>query len=141
METLIGADYPKKVIELIKNAKRQIDVVTYDWRWYGDKPAHLTQQLNIALVNAAKRGVQVRAVLNVAEQAKFLATLGIKARPLKDKRVLHAKILMIDREVAIIGSHNLTSNAFNRNLECSVVIDLPDEDCRLVQFFENLYDL
>lgn len=141
MKILIGADFPKEVIKMIDAAKREIDVITYDWRWYANKPAHATQQMNIALVRAAKRGVRVRAVLNVADQAKFLATVGIKARGLKDKRVLHAKLIMFDREKAVIGSHNLTSNAFYRNLECSVVLDLTDEDNRLVQFFENLYSI
>ena len=76
METLVGPDFQKKVIPLIQNAKREIDIVSYDWRWYGDRPAHATQQLNIELVNASKRGVRVRAVLNTADQATFLHTLG-----------------------------------------------------------------
>ena len=141
MHTLIGADYPKYVIPMIDAAKSTIDIVTYDWRWYAGKPAHATQQMNIAIVNAAKRGVRVRAVLNVADQATFLATLGIKARGLKDKRVLHAKLLIFDSRVVVIGSHNLTSNAFYRNLECSMVLDIPEGETRLMQFFENLYNI
>ena len=139
MKTLIGADYPKQVIPLIDEAKHSIDVVTYDWRWYANKPAHATQQFNMALVRATRRGVKVRAVVNVAKQAVLLKNFGIDARTLRDKRLLHAKLLIVDRTKVIIGSHNLTSNAFYRNLECSVVADIPENDNRLLRFFENLY--
>lgn len=141
MQVLVGGDYPIEVIKMIDSAKFSIDVVSYDWRWYGNKPAHATQQLNLAILRAVARGVRVRAVLNVADQANFLATLGIKARGLKDKRVLHCKMIIFDQKKLVIGSHNLTSNAFYRNLECSVVIELPEGANRIVQLFDNLYTI
>jgi len=141
MKFLIGKDYPAQVIPMIKNARMTIDIVMYDWRWYGDKPGHTMQQLNNALVQASKNGVRVRAVVNTGAHAKFLATLGIKARSLKDRRTLHSKLIIIDGEKLVIGSHNLTSNAFYRNLESSVILDLPKEPTRISEYFENLYNI
>ena len=138
---LIGKDYPLHVIPMIENAKKCIDVVMYDWRWYGDKPGHTMQQLNNALVQATRRGVRVRAVVNTGDHAKFLATLGIKARTLRDKRTLHSKLIIIDDTKLIIGSHNLTANAFYRNLESSVALELPPGGNRIAEYFENLYNI
>jgi len=141
MQFLIGKDYPAKVIPLIENAGISIDIVMYDWRWYGDKPGHTIQQFNNALVQAVCRGVRVRAVVNTGAHAKFLATLGIKARSLRDRRTLHSKLVIIDETTLIIGSHNLTSNAFYRNLESSVILELPAGGNRIAEYFDNLYTI
>lgn len=35
---------------------------------------------------------------------------------------LHAKIIVVDRRTALIGSANLTGHAFERNLECGILL-------------------
>lgn len=141
MEVIIGPDFPKKIIPLFDNAKKNIDIVSYDWRWYPDRPGHAVQQLNIALVRAVARGVAVRAVLNAAATVPVLQKVGIKARTLADRRTLHAKLILIDGHTAVIGSHNLTSNAFAVNIEASVAVEIPEGSTRLQEFFTNLYGL
>jgi len=138
---LTGADYPKKVIPLINEAKTSIDIVSYDWRWYRDQVGHPVQQFNIALVQAKQRGVEVRAVLNSALLLPTLNKVGIKARRLNDKRTVHTKMIIVDHKILVIGSHNLTRNAFTTNLETSVVIELTADDKRVLQYFENLYTI
>lgn len=138
---IIGAEYPKKVVELVNSATKNIDIVSYDWRWYANQPAHPVQSLNIALVNAHKRGVIIRALLNKAELVGLLNSVGIKAKTLRDKRTLHSKLLIIDNQLLVIGSHNLTRNAFSHNVETSVALELGPEDTRFAQFFENLYNI
>jgi len=141
MDTIIGPDFPKKVIPLLDAARKNIDIVSYDWRWYADRPGHAVQQLNVAIVRAVQRGVVVRAVLNAREFVPFLQIVGVKARNLADRRTLHAKLILIDGATAVIGSHNLTSNAFAVNIEASVVVDIPEGNTRLQEFFNNLYGL
>ena len=141
MQVLIGNDYPKKVIKLIDAAKTSIDIVVYDWRWYPDQPAHAVQQFNIALVRAVQRGIKVRAVVNAHILIDILNSVGIKARQIRDKRVVHTKILILDRATLVIGSHNFTRNAFTSNIETSIVVEIPEEVTRLAEFFENLYSI
>ncbi len=141
MQVLVGSDYPKKVIPLIREAKRNIDIVVYDWRWYQDQPAHAVQQFNIALVNASKRGVVVRAVVNAAMNLATLQSAGIKARQIKDKRVVHTKMIILDQKTLVIGSHNFTRNAFGSNIETSIAIDIPQNVTRFAELFENLYNI
>ena len=141
MEALIGADYPKKVIPLLNAAKKNIDIVVYDWRWYPNQPAHAVQQFNAALVRAAQRGVLVRAVVNAPLLLPILASVGIKARQVAGKRTIHAKMVLIDDEILILGSHNFTRNAFGSNVEVSIVVPVASDYRRFRDFFERLYGL
>lgn len=138
---IIGSDFPKKVIPLLNEAKKNIDIIVYDWRWYPNQPAHSVQQFNSALVRAVARGVSVRAVLNSALLLPILNKVGIKATRLKDKRTLHSKMILIDSKILIIGSHNFTRNAFGSNIESSVAIEIPENVKRFSEFFENLYNI
>lgn len=138
---IIGADYPKKVIPLIKSAQHSIDIVVYDWRWYANQPTHSVQQFNIALVNAVNRGVAVRAVVNHGTNIALFNKVGIKAKQLNDKRVVHSKLIIIDDVMMVIGSHNFTRNAFSFNLETSLCITDISSLGRFREFFNNLYSI
>lgn len=140
-EPIIGADFPKKVIPLLNNAKKNIDIVIYDWRWYPDQPAHPVQLFNMALVKASNRGVQIRAILNSRELLPVLNSVGIKAKQVKDKRIIHSKLLIIDNVLLILGSHNFSRNAFGSNVETSLAISIPKTNNRFSTFFNNLYNL
>jgi phosphatidylserine/phosphatidylglycerophosphate/cardiolipin synthase-like enzyme len=120
MKPIIGADFPKKVIPLIDEANRNIDIVVYDWRWYANQPGHCVQQFNNALVRAVGRGVHVRALVNRPDLLPMLKSVGINARVTQDARTLHAKLIIIDTHTLVIGSHNFTRNAFSHNIEASV---------------------
>ena len=141
MIPIIGSDYPKKVIPLINAAKKNIDIVSYDWRWYADQPEHAVQQFNIALVRAMQRGVIIRAIVNNTLILETLKKVGIKARKTNEKRTIHTKMIMIDSNILIIGSHNLTRNAFGSNVETSIIVDIPQDLTRLAEFFNNLYSI
>ena len=73
------------------------------------------------------------------ELLPLLNSLGIDARPLSDKRTLHSKLILIDEKIVIIGSHNLTRNAFAHNIETSLVVDIPEGNDRFSQLFNNLF--
>lgn len=138
---IIGSEYPAKVSLLLDSAQRSVDILMYDWRWLEGRPGNTLQRFNLALLAAKKRGVQIRAVLNTDLLLPTLNKLGIQARVLKDKRVLHTKMLLIDERVLVIGSHNLTRNAFGTNLEASIAVILPANELRFQQFFNNLWGL
>jgi phosphatidylserine/phosphatidylglycerophosphate/cardiolipin synthase-like enzyme len=141
MTPIIGADYVPQICALIAEAKRNIDIVLYDWRWYEDQAAHPCQQVNIALANAVRRGVLVRAVVNNDIALSSLKKAGIQARRLKDKRTLHCKLVILDEKTLVIGSHNFTRNAFAHNIEASVAVEIPEGITRWREFFANLYGL
>ena len=138
-EVILGKEFPSKVIPLIRDAQHSISILVFDWRWYPDFPDSPVQLFNQAIVQAKRRGVVVRAVLNMADIVKQLRDLGIEARKVFSKDLLHTKLLIIDGQVAIIGSHNYTQSAFGKNFEVSYVVTDTAHVAQLVEYFNIIF--
>ena len=139
IETIIGKQFPKKVIPLIDSAKCSIDIIVFDWRWYPQDPGATVQLFNQAIVRSCRRGVRVRAIVNNDQILTTLNNCGVLAKRIKHKNLVHCKLMIIDNSVIIIGSHNYTQNAFNVNLEISVVLDEVDSKQEIINFFNSFY--
>lgn len=139
MQTIIGPEFPKKVIPLIENAKQNIDIVVFDWRWYPQDIGASIQIFNQKIIQKANRGVKVRAILNNMETARILSQNNVDARVKNFQRLLHTKLMIIDDKISILGSHNYTKNAFETNLECSIIIDDPNVTKHYKNYFENIW--
>jgi phosphatidylserine/phosphatidylglycerophosphate/cardiolipin synthase-like enzyme len=120
-ELVIGPAYTDRIIELVEAAKVSIFILMFDWRWYKNDFSCEVSRVNHALVKAVRRGVSVRGVVNYKPIIETLEAVGIKARHWADSRLLHAKMLVIDGSVVVLGSHNLTMNALTQNVEVSAV--------------------
>lgn len=139
-KVLIGSKYADELLEKINSANDSIYIVMYDWRFYVDNPSHLISLINQALYRAVGRGVDVKAVVNNETIKNNLDTIKVKSKYVNSSRVLHSKVVIIDNKILFIGSHNLTSNAVNNNLESSILVDIPDGDTRIIDYFNNLYN-
>lgn len=137
--TIIGREFPKKVIPLIQQAKNSIDIIVYDWRWYPDQIGSEIQKFNNAIVVAARKGVKVRAITNLEAVISILRGNKVEAKSLLSYRKVHVKNMLIDNELAIIGSHNYTMNAFTLNYEVSIITYNKGVVNRLRIFFDNLW--
>jgi len=138
-EILISGEFSKKMIPLIKKAKRSIDIIVFDWGWYADEMGEQIQIFNNAIFNANKHGVKVRALVQKRLVKVILESLGIESKVLHSKYLLHIKLMIIDGEIAVLGSHNYTKNAFNLNYEVSVIIKDSKSLDKLKEYFKNLY--
>lgn len=58
--------------------------------------------------------------------ARYLSSQGVQIKHFKTKRIIHAKIIIIDEKYLTIGSHNLSSTSLQHNLELSALIQYPD---------------
>lgn len=139
MEVIIGSQFPKKVIPLIENAQKTIDIIVFDWRWYPQDPGASVQLFNQAIVRSVRRGVRVRAIVNNNEIVNVLNSVGCDAKKILTKRLVHCKIMIIDDSIVVTGSHNYTQSAFHMNLELSVILDNLDKVSDFSNFFENLF--
>ena len=141
MKPIIGKQFPLVVIPLIEKVKRNLDIVVFDWRWYPQDPGSPVQLFNQAIVRAVRRGVQVRAVANNNQIISTLRSVGVNACRQRATNLLHCKIMILDRESVILGSHNYTQNAFSVNTELSVHI-YPGEDVKsYLDFFNSLFKI
>jgi phosphatidylserine/phosphatidylglycerophosphate/cardiolipin synthase-like enzyme len=83
-----------------------------------------------ALDAAVERGVAVRIIVDrsIDEQMRVLLS-GVAARGMEIRTssviYIHAKLMLVDNEIALVGSHNPTPTSLDRNREVSMVVDDP----------------
>lgn len=141
IETVVGGEYPKEVSKLIEKAKKSIDIVVFDWRWYPNDPGAKCQQMNQTISRAIRRGVAVRAIVNNVFIKSKIINAGGESKILNTGRLLHSKLMIIDGTIIITGSHNYTESAFTKNLELSVILNDLAIKNRFNDYFENLWSV
>jgi len=139
MQAIIGSQFPKVVIPKIDEAKSSISLIVFDWRWYPNDPGNPVQLFNQALVRAVRRGVAVKAVANFGDIVKTLKAVGVQAKKLETKNLVHAKMIVIDEKLVIVGSHNITTPAFTTNYEVSTMFESEEAAKEYTNFFNNLW--
>ena len=107
------------IINAITQAKKSIKVQAYSFT---------NADIAKALLDASKRGVEVKVVLDKSQEtekytsATFLANAGVPVRIDDDFAIAHNKIMILDEETVITGSFNFTKAAEERNAENVLVI-------------------
>ncbi len=141
MESILGKQFPEKVIPLIDQAKTSIKIVVFDWRWYPNDPGNPVQLFNQAIIRAIRRNVKVEVVGNSNDTLKILKEQGAFCKKPLVKNLVHAKMIIFDEKHLVIGSHNFSQSAFTMNFEVSTYVpDCPDIE-NYLRFFNSLFQL
>lgn len=141
MDIIIGKEFVDKVIPLIQEAQKTIDILVYDWRWYPDQIGSKVQRFNNEIINSSRKNKRIRIITNFTYVISVLKSFNVEIRKNTSKRKLHTKLMIIDNKIAILGSHNYTMNAFTINYEVSAIIKDEKAVARLKLYFENLWSL
>lgn len=136
---VIGRAYLRSVLPMIQNAKISIDILMFHWAFYQKDLSCEVSQINLALLNAHKRGVRVRAYCNMQNTLRNLRAIGIASKIYTGSGIMHAKLLIFDQKIALLGSHNFSQNAMCFNKEISILVDTPAEIEQLMLYFEALW--
>lgn len=139
IEIAISREFPQKVIPLIERAKKSIAIIVYDWLWYPDQIGANIQLFNNAIIRANNRGIEVRVCVNKRLIAEILRRAGVQVKRLQSSKSLHVKLMIIDNEITIIGSHNYTKNAFNINYEASVILRDEETARKFKEYFNPFF--
>lgn len=114
------------VIELINAAQSEILLVSY--------ATHTEPSISTALAAALARGVTVTLLAERHQDNPSYTASGMPFPGLAALRLhwpasarppgasLHAKVIVVDDKVALVGSANLTNRAMESNLECGILI-------------------
>lgn len=135
-ELILDNRYCETVIKFIRDAKSDIRLCAYAWRWYIDEPEIPIQKLNIELFRARERGVKVRCLVDTASTAMMLRDVGFNVRYVSSNRMLHTKAIGIDDRTLVIGSHNLTKRASTDNYELSLLT----QEAQVVLAYNEYYE-
>lgn len=147
----ISKEYYPKVAPYLRAARATIDVVMYLWGWYGYRPSALVQRLNYEYLAAARRGVRVRVLLNAdrcggnlsrinSQAATELRRAGVDVKMDTTGQLTHAKVVIIDDEVVVLGSHNYSERSMATNNETSVIISDKSVASRYKWIFKQLFE-
>lgn len=139
METIIGKEFPQKVIPLIEQAKNSIFIIVYDWRWYPDQIGSSIQKFNNAIITSSKKGRKVKVITDRQHVNEVFEKIDIQVKKINSKKTIHTKLMIIDGKTAILGSHNYTMKAFDVNHEISIILQDEQVIKRLKLYFENLW--
>jgi phosphatidylserine/phosphatidylglycerophosphate/cardiolipin synthase-like enzyme len=108
------------IVTTINQAQKQVLVQAYSFT---------SAPIARALVNAHKRGVDVRVILDKSQfrergfsSARFFSDYGIPILIDYQPSIAHNKVIIIDQKIVITGSFNFTRAAEKRNAENVIVI-------------------
>jgi phosphatidylserine/phosphatidylglycerophosphate/cardiolipin synthase-like enzyme len=139
-EIIIGSEFAKTLIPLIDQATDEIIISVFLWNYYFSDPGALVQKFNQALIRARARGVKIKGLTAGIQKLRKMSELGIEIKESNFANKLHNKIIIIDRKYCIIGSHNLTKNALERNYEVSVCFEIEGAENRLYKFVKSMVE-
>ncbi|WP_051296655.1 phospholipase D family protein [Anaeroarcus burkinensis] len=114
-----GGGITTMIVQNLNKAQKSIEVQAYSFT---------NADIAKALVDAHKRGVQVRVILDKSQETEkyssltFLQNAGIPVQIDKDFQIAHSKIMIIDGIDVITGSFNFTKSAEQSNAENCLVI-------------------
>ena len=122
-----------KIISLIENSKSSIDLAMYNLSY---------KKLINSLINASKRGVNVKIYLDEARFKKsdkinkILKKSGIEYKILDRKN--HLKLLMVDSKFVVFGTANWTKESFEDNYELIFLTSEKNEIEKIKTIFSSL---
>jgi len=149
---LIDNEYLPQANALVDGAKKTIDVSMFKAEMNSQPRGRRLLEFFEKLFNKAKSGVRVRFLINWHDDRRSVAKTNfyamrelknrnVKVRYLKANRCCHAKLLIVDNEKAILGSHNLSVRSCHNNFEVSYVLPDPESVKSLSSVFEkSFYD-
>ncbi|MDH5298290.1 MAG: phospholipase D-like domain-containing protein [Desulfobulbaceae bacterium] len=145
---LTDDQYYPALCHLIRTARQRIDLAMFLFKITGS-PANRPRLVMEELAAARKRGVQVQVLLEQSgydedlnrENKKSAAQLrrkGINVAFDGKETTSHTKVVVIDRHLCLLGSHNLTHSALATNHETSLLIDSRELAEQLISYMETL---
>lgn len=103
------------------------------------------------LAAAQDRGVRMRVLLDASEWApsiternrltvEYLQSIGIDARFDDPAVTLHAKLVVVDRRVVLVGSTNWNRYAFSEHEQANLLVDCVPVGEAFADYFDRLWD-
>lgn len=129
---LANNEYLGELVSSIEDAEKSITVSMYMFKTT-DYTTQDTKHIENALIRAAGKGINVKVIMDIEKEEGFLndvnretaeelAEEGIKIIYDSPSKRTHTKLIVIDKKIVFIGSHNFTHSAMNYNNEASVKV-------------------
>lgn len=151
IKVIKNEEYLAVALDILSQARHRVDICTYKFELSARPDARGLNSLVRILYNLANNKVLVRVLLNTTGRRSGLARInenagrvlkkhGLEVRTLPDGRCQHAKILIVDGCLGIIGSHNWSPKSMTDNFEVSVVFYGAQYLVRIQEHFEKIWE-
>ncbi len=149
VQLVTDGQYFQVAKKLIQEAKHSIQVIMFEMGYY-DRNRNTPSNLLIReLIKARKRGVKVEVLLEVREgedrtakrnrrTGKILSDGGVEVIYDSLSQTTHAKCMVVDGKLVLLGSTNWTYYALTNNHEASVLIQSKQLAKSLVDYFNQV---
>ena len=131
-----GPDCRERIVSLVRDARRRIDVCVY---------TITDNRIAEALLAAHGRGVQLRVLSDIGKSSDMgsdigrLSNAGVPVAVDTTDKFMHHKFAVFDGQIVVTGSYNWTRSAYEFNEENNVVSDNPRLVERFAAEFERLW--
>ncbi len=106
------------ILKYLEKAKHSIDIYEFT----------LTDPAIIyAIVKKSSRGVKINGIVSQDYGSFYEKILFRYVKRLCCKKIIHAKIIIIDKKILIVGSYNPSKNAYTRNEEVLIIYNISQE--------------
>ena len=149
VQLVTDVQYFEVAKKLIHEAKYSIQVMMFEMGYYDKYPNTPSNLLIKELMNATKRGVKVEVILEVKEggdrtakrnrhTGKVLSEGGVEVIYDPLSKTTHAKLMVVDGQLSLLGSTNWTYYALTNNNEVSVLIRSQELARAIIDYFNQV---
>lgn len=131
--------YYLKTHQILQNSKESIHMVMFEVKYYPKYPNSHENILVRDLIEAKKRGVDVKIIVdeysNKDNAYDYLKKNGVEIKYDPENITTHSKVIIVDGKIIILGSTNWSYFSLDNNHETDIVI----EDSETAEYFENYF--
>jgi cardiolipin synthase len=135
--------------KMISEAKSSIQVMMFEMGYYDQYPDTPSNLLIKDLIDAKKRGVKVEVILEAREgedrttqrnryTGKILSKGGVEVIYDSLSKTTHAKFMVVDGQLTLLGSTNWTYSALTNNNEASVLVRSKEVARTFIDYFNRV---
>jgi phosphatidylserine/phosphatidylglycerophosphate/cardiolipin synthase-like enzyme len=149
VQLVMDGQYFQVAKKMIQEAKHSIQVMMFEMGYYDQYPNTPSNLLIKKLIDARKRGVKVEVILEVKEgedrttkrnrhTGKILSEGGVEVIYDSPSKTTHAKLMVADGQLTLLGSTNWTYYALTNNNEASVLVRSKEVAQALKDYFNRV---
>lgn len=147
---LVDNNFIPCATELIRSAKKSISISTFKAEMTTKPRGTKLYDFFLFLIKRHTEKIKIRFLINWNTEKKAcpktnlyvikaLRSKGIEIKTLPLNRCCHAKVISIDSEAAIIGSHNLSIRSCFNNFEISLFTENPANILKIDHAFNEVW--
>ncbi|RPJ11414.1 MAG: hypothetical protein EHM36_01455 [Deltaproteobacteria bacterium] len=149
VQLVTDSQYFQTAQKMIRESKESIRVMMFEMGYYDEHPNTPSNLLVKELIEAKKRGVKVEVILDVREgenrttkrnrhTGKVLSRGGVEVIYDPLSKTTHAKLMIVDGKMILMGSTNWTYYALTNNHEVAVLIKSKEVSREMIDYFNRV---